>query len=368
MVWEKNDELVGHEGARPRRQAQVHRRHRQLQQRGRARPAAAGRAWTCPTTSCPGIANLVKGNFDIQTYYPERAVHAVGEHGAAGPEHQQGADGRRRRSAGRSPLRSTPRRSSRASTAGSVKAANPTGLLPTWDKYVDKAVVDRAGFGFDTAKAKTTAGRRRLQGHQRRRVRRGPGRRPIELNAHRPVRLDRLDGGHPGHRRRAPRRPASRSAPSSPTRGALDDARDSGQVRPGASTTGRGLSNTPWTYYNYMFRLPVQEQQFTRQLRAATRTSRPGTWCSSSTRTPSERPGVSRRSPRQLQRIQLTELPVIPLWYNGLWSQANNDGLDQLAVGRRRRQHPRPVPTTWHNYCARWAASKMLTRAQAGQA
>ncbi len=34
----------------------------------------------------------------------------------------------------------------------------------------------------------------------------------------------------------------------------------------------------------------------------------------------------------QLQQISLTEMPIIPLWYNGAWSQASNVRLDQLAV------------------------------------
>ena len=37
---------------------------------------------------------------------------------------------------------------------------------------------------------------------------------------------------------------------------------------------------------------------------------------------------------------------MIPLWYNGMWSQANNDRLDQLAVGRRRQ----PYPCTWNDF------------------
>ncbi len=34
-----------------------------------------------------------------------------------------------------------------------VKAADPTGLLPTWDKYIDAAQRDALGFTYDPAKA-----------------------------------------------------------------------------------------------------------------------------------------------------------------------------------------------------------------------
>ena len=46
-----------------------------------------------------------------------------------------------------------------------VKAAGPTGLLPQWDKYVDQAVVERAGLHVRHREGEEAAGRRRLQGH-----------------------------------------------------------------------------------------------------------------------------------------------------------------------------------------------------------
>ena len=53
-----------------------------------------------------------------------------------------------------------------------VAAASPTGLLPTWDKYIDKAQVDKLGFKYDPAKAEVDPRRRRLQEGRRRVLRR----------------------------------------------------------------------------------------------------------------------------------------------------------------------------------------------------
>ena len=47
-----------------------------------------------------------------------------------------------------------------------VQAANPTGLLPIWDKYVDQDVVDKLGISYDLAKAKTDPRCCRIQGRQ----------------------------------------------------------------------------------------------------------------------------------------------------------------------------------------------------------
>ncbi len=54
-----------------------------------------------------------------------------------------------------------------ASTATSSRPANPTGLLPIWDKYVDQAVVDELGFTYDPDRREDDPGRRRLRGHGR---------------------------------------------------------------------------------------------------------------------------------------------------------------------------------------------------------
>ena len=42
----------------------------------------------------------------------------------------------------------------------------------------------------------------------------------------------------------------------------------------------------------------------------------------------------------KLQKISLTDMPVIPLWYNGLWSQVSNVVWTELAVRRGRARPP----------------------------
>ena len=96
----------------------------------------------------------------------------AGQHRLAGPEHHEGADGRPGLPPGAGATRSTRTKIVSGVYGRIVSAANPTGLLPAWDEYVDKAVVDELGFSYDPAKAKSHAGRGRLQGHQRRRLRR----------------------------------------------------------------------------------------------------------------------------------------------------------------------------------------------------
>ena len=59
---------------------------------------------------------------------------------------------------------------------GLVNKASPTGLLPIWDKWIDKKVVAKYGFSYNVDQGEGDPRRRRLQGHERRRVRREQGR------------------------------------------------------------------------------------------------------------------------------------------------------------------------------------------------
>ncbi len=84
---------------------------------------------------------------------------------------------------------------------GLVQKASPTGLLPIWNKWVDKKAVAKYGFSYNASQGESDPRRSRLQGHGRGRVRREQGR--LGHLAHDPVpeRLVRLDDVDPGHRR-----------------------------------------------------------------------------------------------------------------------------------------------------------------------
>ena len=50
----------------------------------------------------------------------------------------------------------------------------------------------------------------------------------------------------------------------------------------------------------------------------------------------------------EIQKIQLDEMPVIPLWYNGLWAQTSNavwTNWPSSAPGA-----PKSPPTMWRNW------------------
>ena len=92
----------------------------------------------------PGVASLVKGGYGVQTYYPE-APYMLSANVAALIINEQVK-----------PLDDVKFRKALAyainmndivqnAYTGIVKAADPTGLLPIWDKYIDKDMVAKYG-------------------------------------------------------------------------------------------------------------------------------------------------------------------------------------------------------------------------------
>ena len=107
------------------------------------------------------------------------------------------------------------------------------------------------------------------------------------------------------------------------------------------------IANTPWAYYNWMFRQPILATQvagndgryknstiwsLVQQLDATSISNVAG----------------MKKIISKIQTIQLQDLPIIPLWYNGAWSQANNNvwtNWPSSAAGS-----PKYMPVTWDGY------------------
>ena len=84
------------------------------------------------------------------------------------------------------------------------------------------------------------------------------------------------------------------------------------------------ICNTPWTYYDYMFRQPLMEGAAKNRNYGSY--SNPDAWAlvQQLDKTPVDDVAAMQKITSQLQKISLTDMPVIPLWYNGLWSQVSN--------------------------------------------
>ena len=226
-----------------------------------------------------------------------------------------------------------------------VAAANPTGLLPVWNQYVNQSLVKQYGFTYNPtdAKAILTAAGYKMGSDGYFENKDGS---PIDLElivpngwtdwmaAIQSIAQSAKAGGIkitprlPGLQRlrRTSSRTATSTSPSSTT--------SRSATRPGRTTTGCSASRS---------RRCSVTGNYGRYANASS-----GAWSSSWTRRRSSNVSAMKAIISQIQKIQLQDMPIIPLWYNGVWAQANNGvwtNWPSSASGS-----PHYVPCTWRGY------------------
>ncbi|MFI6574324.1 ABC transporter substrate-binding protein [Nocardiopsis sp. NPDC050513] len=202
-----------------------------------------------------------------------------------------------------------------------VEAANPTGLLPSWDQYVDHELVDESGIGYDPDEAVGLLEEAGYLDEDGDGFVETPDGDPIELTLMVPsgwtdwmeaARLIAENAQAIGINVEA----------QFPEFDLLVDDRNAGEFDM-LINNERQQSNSPWTYYDYLFQLPVQEQQTTVNFG---RYENEEVWglVEEFAAVPTDDVEAAAEISARIQEIQLAEMPAIPLWYNGLWSQTSN--------------------------------------------
>ena len=131
-----------------------------------------------------------------------------------------------------------------------------------------------------------------------------------------------------------------------PDYNALVDQRSSGKFDL-VINNERQLSNTPWMYYDYMFQLPINKTQSTVNFG---RYENKKVWDlvqELDAKKVDDLEGMKQVA-SEIQKIQLDELPVIPLWYNGLWAQTSNAVWTNWPSSDAAT--PKSPPTMWRNW------------------
>ncbi|WP_242496454.1 ABC transporter substrate-binding protein [Xylanimonas protaetiae] len=224
-----------------------------------------------------------------------------------------------------------------------VKKASPTGLLPAYEKYYDKDVIDDVGFSFDPDEAKAqlaAAGYKDTDGDGFVENLDGSA---MDLELIVPAGwTDWMDAAKIIAESAA--EAGIKITDATPDSGAVDDARATGSFDLLINNWAQ-ISNTPWSYYNYLFHMPIQEQQLSGNFGRVDSTD---AWklVEELARTQADDPHFQEVM-SQLQRASLEQMPMIPLWYNGLWAQSTEkvwtnwpaDGGDSTAY-----------PSTWGGY------------------
>jgi peptide/nickel transport system substrate-binding protein len=236
-----------------------------------------------------------------------------------------------------------------------VSAASPTGLLPVWDEYIDDAVVEEHGFSYNPDEARSILADAGYVDNDGDGFVEAPDGSAIDLSLIVPngwtdwmesIRVISDGAAEVG----------IRVTPEFPDFAALLEARNSGNFDL-VINNEKQISATPWEYFDYMFRLPIEEQQVTSNF---SRYENEDAWnlVQQFDQTPETDTAALQDIASQLEEILLTDLPVIPLWYNGAWSQANTGVWSGWPSAEGDNNY---FPVTWNGW---WTMTGVLMLAE----
>jgi peptide/nickel transport system substrate-binding protein len=227
-----------------------------------------------------------------------------------------------------------------------VSRADPTGLLPTWSRWIDKAQSKKLGFTYSIARAKALlagAGYKDANGDGFVENKDGS---PINLRLIVPngwsdwmtaiqiIADSAKDAG-------------IKLTPAYPDFNGLVDERNSGRFDL-VINNEKQIGNTPYTYYDYLFHLPIADQQtFANFARFTQAGAAPWALTLKLNKVPTSNVARAKKLHAQIQKYILEDLPAIPLWYNGMWSQYNTSVWTNFPTASSSRQY---TPSVWNGY------------------
>jgi peptide/nickel transport system substrate-binding protein len=228
-----------------------------------------------------------------------------------------------------------------------VSKANATGLLPTWSKWVDQAQVKKLGFKYNIAGAKALLaanGYRDTDGDGFVENKNGS-----DIN----LRIIVPNGWSDWETAIRIIADSTKAAgikltPAFPDFNGLVDERNSGKFEL-VINNEKQIGNTPYTYYDYLFHLPIAESQtFANFSRFTQAGAAPWALTLKLNKIKSTNVKAARKVHAQIQKYILEYLPAIPLWYNGMWAQYNTSVWENFptATGKGLQN----TPSTWNGY------------------
>ncbi len=232
-----------------------------------------------------------------------------------------------------------------------VRAASPTGLLPTLARFDDADVLARLGYTYDPAEtAAILEGAGYTKGDDG--FYKAPDGSAIELEVTCPfgwtdwmeaINVIATSAQGAGINIKA----------VTPDYGAWNTALMGGTFDMTLNNWA-GMSNTPWTLYNLLFVHPIieqmQEGNFGRY-----DDQEMFDLVDALARVPLTDEAGVQAACSAIQEKMLTEMPMIPLWYNGLWSQFSNAVWTNWPT---EASDAPTLPTTWSDY---WNKGSLLT-------
>jgi peptide/nickel transport system substrate-binding protein len=229
--------------------------------------------------------------------------------------------------------------------ANLVTAASPTALLPTLDKYVDQDVLARLGFTYDRAMADTILSEAGYVDTDGDGLVEAPDGSKIELEVTCPFGWTDWMEAIAVIANSAQEAGINIQA-ATPDYGAWDTALTTGTFDMTLNNWA-DLSNTPWTVYDLLFTHPIKEIMGSGNF---------GRWDNQEmfdlvdqlAAIPMDDEEGMKAACSAIQELMLTEMPLIPLWYNGLWAQYSDAVWTNWPTDGN--NEPSRLPCSWHPY------------------
>ena len=229
--------------------------------------------------------------------------------------------------------------------AGLVKAASPTGLLPVLDRFVDKDVVAEYGWTYDSAKAKSilaAAGYKDVDGDG---FVEAPDGAKIELEVTCPLGWSDWEAAIAVIADSV--QEAGINLKDVPTDyGAWNDGLQGGTFNMTLNNWA-SMSNTPWTAFNLFFRHPIDPKM---QSGNFGRYENQEVWdlVDALAKIQMTDEDAMKAACSEIEKAMLIDVPMIPLWYNGLWAQFSDAHWTNWPTDAA--DTPNTLPTTWSGY------------------
>ena len=214
---------------------------------------------------------------------------------------------------------------------GIVKGANPTGLLPTLNSYIDRSAVSQNGFSYNPTLAKQYLAK---SGYSGRAITLEVPNGWTDWMASIQVITSNLAAV------------GIKCTPIYPEYTARQNDLIGGNYDLALDNNAQ-LDSTPWSYFQRVYQLPIEKQQ-TAQLNWE-RFSSPKDWnlVQQAGSTPLTDTAKLNSIYSQLETDFLQQLPVIPVWYNGAWFQGSNQYWTSYPASSTSNQ---ATPVMWRNY------------------
>ncbi len=227
-----------------------------------------------------------------------------------------------------------------------VLPASPTGLLPTWSKYVNKAAVKQYGFSHNASAAKQMLLKAGYKQDSSGMIENKDGSK-IDLEISVPQGWSDWE---------AARDMIVASAKDAGIRihakvkdfNTWQSDRNTGNFDLVIDNNYQ-LSDNPWTYWNGIFHLPVITTGTGQTFANFGRYENATAWNLAQKldkTTPSNTKQITSIN-NQLQTILMQDLPLIPLWYNGIWAQTTTKYWTNWPAASTSRQY---IPAMWRGY------------------